>query len=397
MSTIKLIDPNAVPAAAKSFNGSGIANNRVTLANHGFTNGQAVTYRAASALKFRNAAVDVVGNAATDPNHRYDSADNNNIYLPAHGLNTGDQIVYTATSGEPVLGLVSGQRYFVIRVNADEIKLAATLREATGDAADQISVTPIPIAANSAQSQVDLSIRRVVDLPIGGLEDGVTYYIANANATSFQLARDSAGTNLVSLSGVDAASQVVLTGNSTLGTEGVSLTAPGSGLQRLTLDLTSLGSGTAEFFGVGSALALTGAPTGDNVATASATGSGGGLVRVSGADTTAKSEPNVSITIGNNGSSGAVFNAATIVVKSDAIANAAASAAGSGGGLVSVGSTKATVLSNSVGTVSINNARFFASDSISVTAGSTINSSILSRSEGGGFVDVGDADSNLLN
>ncbi|MBL8873221.1 MAG: hypothetical protein JNK90_25805, partial [Planctomycetaceae bacterium] len=389
--TIKLVNPNAVPAAAKNLTGASIANDVITINGHGFANGQAVTYRAAKATVFRNGAVDVVGDAATLTADRYNFANNDNIYLESHGLITGDEIVYTASAGEPISGLESGRRYFVIRVNANEIKLASSLLNATGDSANNVPVTAIPLSADTTKSGVDLSIRRVVDLPIGGLEDGVTYYIANSTTNSFKLARNSDGSNLVSLSGVDAASNKVLTGTSKIGTEGIDFLSPGTGSQRLTLDITGLGSGTAQLFGVGSALALAGAPAGDGVATASATGSGGGILRVTGANTSSKSEPTVSVTIGATGGENSVFNASSIVVAADAIANVSSSAASSGGGLISVGTTNSNIVANSKGTVAVNNARFFATNNLSVTAGSSINSSILSDSNGGGLVDVANA------
>ncbi len=59
----------------------------------------------------------------------------NEIKLPDHGLATGDRVVYRnlGVSGEEIGGLRNGERYYVIVVDSDTIKLAATKENATGD------------------------------------------------------------------------------------------------------------------------------------------------------------------------------------------------------------------------------------------------------------------------
>ncbi len=48
------------------------------------------------------------------------------IYLPNHGLSTGDPVVYHAAGGSPIAGLVDGQTYYVIVIDANHIQLAST-------------------------------------------------------------------------------------------------------------------------------------------------------------------------------------------------------------------------------------------------------------------------------
>ena len=123
--TIKLVDPNNLPAAAQAFTGSTVAGNTITITGHGFTNGQAVTYRAPAAPSFGTNAVDVEGGSSTTP---LADADNNNIYLGAgHGLQNGDTVIYTASDpSKPIDGLTSGERYVVIFDSSkpDEVQLA---------------------------------------------------------------------------------------------------------------------------------------------------------------------------------------------------------------------------------------------------------------------------------
>jgi len=46
------------------------------------------------------------------------------IVIPEHGLATGERVTYS-TAGTPITGLTGGNMYYVIRVNADKISLAA--------------------------------------------------------------------------------------------------------------------------------------------------------------------------------------------------------------------------------------------------------------------------------
>ena len=76
------------------------------------------------------------------------------------------------------------------------------------------------------------SLRKVGDQAIGGLTDGVTYYVVNSTANTFQLAATSGG-SAIALDPTDPVTHSALTGTSHIGTEGVDLTSPGSGEQQL--------------------------------------------------------------------------------------------------------------------------------------------------------------------
>ncbi len=403
--TIKLKDPEVTLADAKEFSGSDITGDTITLDGHGFVDGQAVTYREPGAVEFGLPGVDVVGGTynAEDPAANTAPADNNNIYLgPNHGLLAGDEVIYTAGSGAPIPELTSGDRYFVIfdPAKPDEIQLARTLAEAMGDPGDPDATPepvpatlPNPIALSRSTDPVDestqLSLRTVTDQAIGGLTDGVTYYVTQVDGDTFKLATDEARSHIVALGRVDPVSgTTVLTGTSTLGTEGVDLTNGGSGAHRLVLDLTSAGSGTQLLDGVGGARALAGAPSGDGVVTASASGSGGGIVRSSDAKTTASSTPTVTTIIGD----GASLDGNDITVDAAAFGNASASSANSGGGLVSIGDAESHLTISSTGRVAIGAATFSAAHDISVSSYAAVNGSVLASSDGGGLVDFADAD-----
>jgi len=402
--TIKLRDPAITLADAQEFSGSAIAGDTITLVDHGFSEGQAVTYREPAAVEFGLLSVDVVGGPynAGDPGSNMVEADNDNIFLgPNHGLVAGDEVIYTAARGNPIPELTSGQRYFVIfdPVKPHEIQLARTLAEALGDPGDpdatpaipETPPTPIALSRSTdpAAESTPLSLRKVTDQAIGGLTDGVTYYVTQVVGHTFQLATDAAGTSIVSLGAVDSESGVTLTGTSTLGTEGVDLTNAGSDTHHLVIDLTDTGGETQLLEGVGGARALAGAPSGDGIVTASASGSGGGIVRSSNALTRAINIPTVRTVIGNGTLLTAVWD---INVGAESHGNASASSANRGGGLVSIGDAESHLTISNTGRVDIGSSALRAGRDITVTSNTTVNGSVLASSDGGGLVDFADAD-----
>ena len=125
-------------------------------------------------------------------------------------------------------------------------------------------ITPLPLTPTKedADRSVVHSLLRIEDQPIGGLVNGVVYFVVNSTAGTFQLAATQGGAAL-SLEPKDAVSGQTLTGNSTLGTEGVDLSiATGGGTQlveqQLAIDITSTFSGTHRLDGVGGTLGLAG-------------------------------------------------------------------------------------------------------------------------------------------
>ena len=404
--TIKLVNPAQPLQSAKTFTGAGVAADVITTTTpHGFVNGQAVTYRAPAATQFDSTAADVEGGTATNP---FAPFDNNNIYLGAgHGLNAGDEVIYTAATNTGasttwlIGGLVNGGRYFVIldALKPDEIQLAATHDEAVGRADDTsttdidetIDITPILLTPtkDAADRSIVHSLRKVGDQAIGGLTDGVTYYVSDSTATTFKL-KDSLGA-YIALTPTDPVSDAVLTGTHSIRTEGVDLTSLGTGEHELAIDITGAGSGTHTLEGVGGARALAGAPSGDGVVTSAASGSGGGVVRVSGASTDASSTPTVNINV----QSGAALSASEVVIEATAIGNASSLSANSGGGLVSVGSADSAVAVNTTGTVNFgSNASVDAINDITIRSITGQNATVLSQTGSGGLAGFGDAAAN---
>ena len=144
---------------------------------HGFTDGQAVVYRNggggnadignlvdgqtyyavvvdATSIQLAASAVDVAAGkvlnldfgAATGVGHRVDAlfdpatavdidADSIDVGF-AHGLETGDAIVYLSGGGEAIGGLVDGNTYYAVVIDYTHIKLAASAPDALAAAAE---------------------------------------------------------------------------------------------------------------------------------------------------------------------------------------------------------------------------------------------------------------------
>jgi hypothetical protein len=65
----------------------------------------------------------------------------NRITYTAHGRTTGDKITYTDGGGTSVVGLSDGGTYYIIRIDANTIKLATTYALATAGSPTAIAIT----------------------------------------------------------------------------------------------------------------------------------------------------------------------------------------------------------------------------------------------------------------
>lgn len=62
------------------------------------------------------------------------------ITYTAHGLTTGDKVTYTDGGGTAITNLIDGGTYYVVRVDADNIKLATTYANATAPTPTTIAI-----------------------------------------------------------------------------------------------------------------------------------------------------------------------------------------------------------------------------------------------------------------
>src|SRR5262249_27661849 len=146
-----------------------------------------------------------------------------------HDFQTGTKVVYDDGGGTPIGGLVNGQTYYVRVIDANTIKLAQTLTEAT---ADPFAFNP-STAVDSTHNTINLGVAhgfttgeavtyRAHGVPIQGLVDGDTYYAVVVSSTTIQLARTRADA-LAATPVVIALNAANATGQQTIGDEGIPL------------------------------------------------------------------------------------------------------------------------------------------------------------------------------
>ena len=213
------------------------------------------------------------------------------------------------------------------------------------------------------------------------------YYINLVDANSFKL-KNSGGTV------IDLGETAGLGGTHTIGVEGIDFTSVGSGAATLRFDLDAAGStGTHRLVGIGGARSFLSAPPGDGMATATATGSGGGLISVLGSNAHANALPIVSVVVGND----AVIRATgSISLTSTSFANATANATNKGGGFVGVGQSDATTTAYNQNSATIGDrATLVADGNVSIVVTGTIKSNVSADSNAKGFVGVADTDATL--
>ncbi|MCF2147132.1 DUF4347 domain-containing protein [Desmonostoc muscorum LEGE 12446] len=378
----------------------------ININNHGFSNEQAVTYRSPEPVKFSSGLVDVNvttqdGEVVPQTNEQGNSVEvnNNNILIKNHGLVTGDEVVYRST-GAVIGNLVNDGRYFVIKVNDNELKLATTLDNAIDDpnvaGDDRLA---IEISRNGVDPSVTHSLVRVSDLPLGGLESGVTYYVIKQDDNNFKLAATPNGSAI----DIDTAG---LTGLHFIGTEGIDLTAA-AGTQSIYMNLNSQPQGEHRLLGSGSVpLSLIKPSSGDGKSSVTVQGGAGGVVEVSVPKGELTASPKVTAYVAAK-----LINAGgDVTIASSSNANITGSGDNRAGGVVKVGITKVTTTLNntskafvgvedSSGNISANGVQIIAGGNFKLTADTVNTNKASTVAYGGGVIGVitGEATANTTN
>ena len=491
------------------------AANTIAIADHGFRDGDAVIYRAPNEAGFTSAVVDVrVVTAGPDRGKPVQNAgdetiqdfpDNDNIYVPgsridasgqlvghdftageqvvyqasgpkqvvrfaaAHGLQTGDAVVYrNGGGGSAIGGLQDGATYFVIRVDehalklassalaaakgaainldpagaaarhtlsagtatlgfapADvdvavigglqnggtyfvitsavkpelspfEIQLARTLAEAIGDPgapgdpSDDVAVTPIALSPGKDAS-ADRSVAHRLIRPsipaLGPLQDGATYFVRDATASSFRLAASPGGPAL-------DIEQGAARGQHSLAMAGVDLQAT-SGIHRLVIDLSAAAAGPHQILGPGGMpLHASSTVAGDGVSSASASGSAGGFVGLKGAETSVTLKPVVAAFVEDQaiGQSSSIHAGRDVTVRSDSNANLAAGSRSSSGGLLASGRSESSASLDTSSSVSVGDrVTIDAAHDVLVSSSSAHSSRASGSARGGALVDLAES------
>ena len=368
--TIKLVDPTKGLQTPTSFDpATTVSNNTIHLS--GFSNGQAVTYTAPGPLEV---APQQISNSTINL-----GTDVNGNIIPDNFTN-GEGVIYNPAPGATTIGgLTPGKTYFVIAVAANEFQLSAT--EKNGNPGARITLN-VPAGATGIQN-----FSAANQQPIGGLVSGNTYYVINATSTSFQLSATPGGSKL-SLNATKSA------GTHTIGVEGIAFTGLPSGTQYLVFPLNTTGArGTYQLNGVGGLTGVDFATSGDGAASATADGSGGGLVKIGGSDATATSSPTVATYVGTFAD---ITAGGDIAITSTSVANTSADGTNQGDGFVAVGggSANVTIVHNDSAAVDAG-AKIATQGNFTLGATSLNNVVASSDSAGGGAVEIAKADTTV--
>jgi len=379
--TIKLAFTQAAALVAPTDFGAGSVNGALdflTLA--GFSNDQAVTYRAPKSEKFQTEGID--GGAETILIKTRDQ----DLNFVGHGLSTGDRVQYFQETG-PNIGVGNGAIRYVIRVDDFLIKLSDTYAHALA------GTDIVDLTRAGDDDNFHVLVRATI-----GLENAKTYYVVNSGgfgANTFQLSASQGGAAL----GLTASE---VTGTHTLGVEGMEL-VPAAGTQSLFINFTATGGNGQTLFGPNDvSLRTIAPPPGNGISESSGSGgSGGGF---------AGGHPAGKTIINHNVSS---YVAATLVkagrdvtINSISSANGSAYASNGSGGFIQVGAADAFLEFHNTnlgyigvdaggGTFDATGVYIQSGRLVSVHATSSLNGTVSSNADGGGFISDSDAESHL--
>ncbi len=354
---LKLIDPAAPATIPATAPGSLVTGDTIVAFNN-FYDGAPVTYTPLGPVqRFSSRTVDAELFFGTCSGDGPDtciliSANNNEIVLPGHGFVTGEAVKYTVNvGGIRIGGLNNGDDvYYVVRLDDDRIKLAASYCNAVGDDgtgpcalpddgdADS-DPEPRPVVTLSLvpdKSTAGIGARHALqsleDFPLSGLTPGQVYFVRDASPFSFRLAATPGGAAITDIN--PAGSAHVSGGPHLFEVQGINLTSHGSGEQHVVLDIAP-SSGTQQLI-LNPAENYIGAPSFDRTVTASSAGGGGGFINVQGSDAAAAASPEVNLVIQN-----ATIIGWDVVAATNNLGWAKALSTNGGGGFISVGDADA--------------------------------------------------------
>jgi hypothetical protein len=389
--TVKLYPTQAAAETAyQSFDPSSAVSGSTFQFNPGFQNGDAVTYLAPTPATFRSTDV-VNSNFLFQPTSFINLAS-------AAGFAPGDLVVYETndTKTSPIGGLVNGQVYEVYSVFGSAVQLA--------DPSTGLPILLDPDLSSEGRSATE----ELRQLPIGGLQDGHTYYVTNATGGSFMLAgtlQDAMQGNALSL-GTSGRS-----GTHQIGLDGIALT-PGQGTQDLRLALvgpaTNGPTGDELLSADGQSLRAINPPAGGGQSSAIAEGgSGAGVADLAFPNASLSMDPTVKSYV----AASQVSAGGNVTIAAESFGNIESSANNAGGGIIYVSTANATARFGEAGTPNTSQAfvgtedpsgavdatgvQIQAGGAFTLSSESALHADISSEADGGGFLSFTEADSTL--
>ncbi len=182
-------------------------------------------------------------------------ADANTITLPYdHGLVTGDAVIYDndaaqGGSGADIHGLSSGTTYFVIRVDAQTLALAASEANALAGTRLDIDLTGTDDGMHSLYRAIDVDASGVVDTASGTIDVGFDHGLITGQPVTYRTGV--AGNGAIGGLADNTQYFVIVTGDSTFrlaSSAEAAINAALTGSSAGVLTLTSSGSGNGHSF-----------------------------------------------------------------------------------------------------------------------------------------------------
>ncbi len=370
--SIKLLPAGSPLPTPTAFNPSiDINDNEIFLS--GFTDGEAVTYRAPTPLQVEpeqisNSIINLGTDASGLPN--------------LDSFYDGEPVTYEPADGATLIGgLKAGKTYYVIVVTPDQFQLSSSRHNNVPGA--PISLT-VPLGATGVQTFSSND-----NQPVGGLVSGDTYYVINATSYSFQLSVKPGSNKVISLNTSKSTGEML----DTIGVEGIDFTDALGTTVNLVIPLNkSMAAGTYQLVGVGGLTGVLFNSTGGG-ANAIADGSSGGGVDIGGSLAIADSTPSLATYLGT---STHLTAGGSIAITATSYANASANGTNIGAGFVAVGQGIADVAINHDVHVNVGD-----SDVISAQGNFTLqalsNNGVVAKtdSDGGGAIDFADAETTV--
>ena len=332
-------------APSQSVNLAGI-NTAMTINNHGWQNGDMVSYKRRTA-EFR-IVQDLPQNippASNVFNKDTDVISNDTFTSANHGFQTNDQVTYS-TSGTALGNLTNNTTYYVIGVDNDRFQLSTTLNGAA------IDITTAP----------KNSIHKITAVGLPGLQEGINYYVVNSTQNSFQLATAKGGAALtLDKSGLTGTGSVHLFNKDSV----VDLTGTNTGKHNLHLDVDN-SNATGSNHQLLASASMTIPSQGDGKFSAYAQAASGALIGVNATQATLNISPTMTTYIG---SSTSITTTGNVTVKSLSVSEVTGSADSSVLGAIAVGAAKIDVnLTNTNSTYIGSFAQINAKGTVSITS-----------------------------
>ena len=403
------------------FNASGIqsATHWIGMANN-FTNGQAVTYRAPTGVSFATGQINIRLNDDQVPlDDDQDGVANDypgdeTIVIPGHGFSTGEAVIYKGPAIKAVGGnLTPGTTYYIIRLDADRIQLSRSLDGTVDGKHAPIALTPDK--SDETARGVQHTLTRRTDMPLSGLTDGVTYYIADRAADGFRLAAtrdaalDPAGDRIaIDNVFIDAVGTTTLTGQQRIGVEGVDLQrGRGAETQNIIIDLdpdpASPITGSHRFLGPGGvSLNQITPPSGDGISSASILGGGAGiLLDVSIPTATVESKPTAEAHV----EASLIQATGDVAIVASTENNVQSNSVNKSGGIIKIGKVDANSTADGAalahigagapGAYDATGTRIIAGGGFSLISGTSVKAKGHSEAKGGGAIAVAVANTSI--